>query len=128
LILDLAPDGAIILASQQSAWARKESKVMQTAVFYGASDDLVEIEGVKGADEFNVYDTPRDATFNLGDRIRIQARYDGSWTFVVDPIGDGPLPDWPIRTSQQPDVDYSTRLEIDCPDETAVRLEEPRES
>ena len=100
---------------------------MQTAVFHGGSDDLVEIEGVIGADEFNVYDTPYDSCFNLGGRMRIRAIFDGVWSFAVGQVGEEvPLPAWPIRLVQDPDTSYSVRLEIDCPDDVAVFREAPR--
>ena len=98
---------------------------MKTASFYGASDDLIEIAGVPGADEFNICkDGPYIATFNLGGKVRIHAFYDGCWSFAVGQVDeDIPLPDWPIRITQH-EKGYSTQLEIDVPDDTKVFLEE----
>jgi hypothetical protein len=31
----------------------RKTEMTQTATFYGASDDLIEVEGVKGGDEFS---------------------------------------------------------------------------
>lgn len=106
---------------------------MRTAVFYGASDDLIEVEGVKGADEFPTADMNGPAglagSFVLGGRLRIRAFYDrhAVWGFSVSQVEDGvALPDWPIRISQQPDCDYSTRLEIDCPDDAVLIVEDTK--
>lgn len=95
---------------------------MQTAIFSGASDDLIEIEGVKGADEFNVIaDGPYIAAFNLGGQMRVHAIYDGCWSFAVGQVDeDVQLPDWPVRLSMQPGVAHSTRLEIDVPSNVKV--------
>jgi hypothetical protein len=64
---------------------------MQTAIFYGSSDDLIEVDGVKGGDEFNAY-TPGDncyaGSFNLGGKMRIHAIYDGCWSFAVGQVDE----------------------------------------
>lgn len=95
-----------------------------TISFYGASDDLVEVRGCDGADEFNTYETgplmwsgeviAPGAVIGL----RVYAIYDrnGTWSFAVAKLDeDVPLPDWPIRVRQSPDCEYSTALEIDAP-------------
>lgn len=96
---------------------------MQTAVFYGVSDDLVEVEGVKGADEFGVYATESRyrGCWNLGGRLRVHAVYDGCWSFAVGQVDESiPLPDWPVRLKWPGGRGYSTRLEIDVPDDVKV--------
>jgi hypothetical protein len=99
---------------------------MQTATFYGSSDDLIEIGGVKGADEFNIIeDGPYIATFNLGGKMRIHCLYDGCWSFAVGQVDEEiPLPDWPVRVKQSGENGYSTQLEIDVPDDVKVFQEE----
>lgn len=98
---------------------------MQTAIFYGASDDLVEVEGIKGGDEFTV-DNKDGATFVLGGRIRIRLEYGrgGVWTATIGQVNaDVPLPsapDWFIRVSRHPQVDYSVRVEVECPDDATL--------
>lgn len=100
---------------------------MPTAVFYGASDDLVEVEGIPGADEFDAYESELDtinAIFDVGGEVCVLAIYTGNgvWAFGVAQVDDeNSLPDWPIRIVQSPDVPYSVRLEIDVPDGVAVR-------
>ena len=109
---------------------RREIAEMRTAIFYGASDDLIEVEGVKGADEFTAaFDGPAGlaGSFVLGGKIRIRAFYDhhAVWAFSVSQVEDGVLlPDWPIRLRQQPDCDYSARVEIDCPDDAVLIVED----
>ena len=102
---------------------------MQTAIFYGASDDLIEVEGVKGGDEFNVIsDDTCVAIFNVGGKMLVYALYGpmGVWGFGVSQIDDEVrLPDWPIRiTNGEPDgmpaTIYTTKLEIDVPDDAVV--------
>ena len=93
---------------------------MQTAVFYGASDDLIEIEGIKGADEFGMpfSDTRIDVSFPfvLGGVMKVYALYDGCWHFSIGPVGEGiPLPNWPVRYKLH-ERGYSVQLEIDVPD------------
>lgn len=107
---------------------------MLTAVFYGASDDLVEVEGVKGSDEFACGWHPSNhrgpgvvAQFNLGGRLRVFAIYDGCWSFAAAQVDEEiPLPEWPIRVRQSTDTPYSTRLEIDVPDDVKVFREDLR--
>lgn len=95
----------------------------QTAAFWGASDDLIEVEGVKGGDEFGaVYKEGSAAvgSFILGGKMRITAHYAGCWGFAIWPVDeDVLLPDWPVRVCLAGNG-YSTRLEIDVPDDVAV--------
>ena len=119
---------------------------MGTIVIYGNSDDLVEFEGVaaardmRGADvhgqdsdnypeagaqsaEFPVYIKPSEyAGFIVCRQLVVQAYYREGWGFVVSYSDEGASrPDWPIRVMPDPDCEYSTRVEIDCPfDETEV--------
>jgi hypothetical protein len=101
---------------------------MQIATFYGSSDDLVEVAGVSGADEFNVNsDLTPAITFNLGGQMRVHAFYDGCWSFAVGQVDeDLPLPLWPLRIEQSPENNYSTQLTIECPDDVQLFIEEPR--
>lgn len=97
---------------------------MKTVKFYGASDDLVEVEGIPGADEFWCDTTCAPfayATFVVGGKVRVRAIYDGCWSFAVGQVDeDLELPAWPIRITQHADPSYSVLLEIDVPDDTSV--------
>lgn len=92
--------------------------------FYGASDDVIEVEGCEGADEFNSYE--RNSMWH-GDlvtadaAIRIHVFYDGCWHVSVGQADEAiPLPDWPIKISQHRSLPYSALLEIDAPDSTRL--------
>ena len=89
---------------------------------YGTSDDLVEVIGITGADEFNVNEQDRYAgSFNLGGKLRIHAIYDGCWSFAVGQVDENiPIPDWRVRVRQSPQVSYSTCLEIEVPDDVKI--------
>lgn len=94
--------------------------------FYGASDDLVEVEGCPGADEFNVYGPAimcwrGDLVAPDGSTMRISALYESCWSFAVGQADeDHPLPEWPVRIAQSPEVRYSVLLEVDAPDGTTL--------
>lgn len=72
---------------------------MRTITFEGGSDDLVEIGGAPGGDEFNV--NPKGelgyaGTWRVeagGDVLLVHAFYDGTWWFAAgasfDELGDG---------------------------------------
>ncbi len=98
---------------------------MKTLKIYGASDDLVEMDGIAGADEFNCYkDESLLATFVLkadNERLRIHAIYDGSWCFALGQVEeDDPMPPWPVRRTWS---GYSEHVEIDVPDHARVDRE-----
>lgn len=105
---------------------------MQTVTFYGASDDLIEVNGIEGADEFNVIGEDRSiyvATFEVvagAEGVLVHALYDGTWSFAPARDFDGdekqPMPAWPMRVGQSEEVPYSTKLSIEVPDGAAVRL------
>lgn len=76
---------------------------------YGASDDLIEIEG-DIRDEFSAYDLPDSAIIVCSDGAAFRVRYDddGCWRFT--PIG-AMRPGWTKTEATGPDADYSDRLE-----------------
>lgn len=101
---------------------------------YGASDDLVEFEGCKAADEIGRYD--KDVHFVIGDPeakpgrdasgLRVWMHYSdlGVWAASVLQLEeDVPIP-WPvtIRTGE-PSRGYSVIVEIDAPKDTPVSWE-----
>ena len=99
---------------------------MQTAIFYGASDDLIEIDGIKGADEFGIDPIAEgkkadlSQSFSIGGKLKVYAIYDGCWHFSIGQMAEGILiPDWPIRFSAH-ESGYSVQLEIDVPDDVSV--------
>jgi len=95
---------------------------------YGASDDLVEIEGIV-SDELGAYERAR--TITVGDTsggvvVRVEyavANRAGVWSVAFEPIDeDVPIP-WPISVKLNAIRDgrgYSTEASIDCPAGTPV--------
>ena len=104
---------------------------MAKFVMYGAGDDLVEAEGVPGADEFGCYgqDGAVNASFVLTGPdgiMRILAMYapakTACWAFAPMQFDeDVPFPDWPLRIhSGEPALGYSTVLEVEVPEGTRL--------
>lgn len=92
---------------------------------YGASDDLIEVEGCKGADEFSAYANDLavwggDLIAPDGTQMRVYAIYDGCWHFSVGQVEeDVRLPGWPVQILQH-ESGYSTLLRIEAPDGTRL--------
>ncbi|MFV2172404.1 hypothetical protein ACFHW2_11520 [Actinomadura sp. LOL_016] len=96
-------------------------------VIYGASDDLVQVEGCPGADEFNVYgDGPvmwrGDLIAPGGDAMRVHVLLaDGCWHIAIGQADESiPLPSWPFRIVNTPDCGYSVVALITAPDGTRL--------
>lgn len=96
---------------------------MSTIVITGASDDLVEVEGCKGADE---YPYPShgpwrgDLISPDGGQLRIHVLFDGCWHVAVGPVDDGiPIPPWPIEFKNTPKL-YAVEAHITAPDDTRL--------
>lgn len=107
---------------------------MKTLSMYGASDDLIEIEGIEGADEYYPNVTGKDpymAAFTVKSASQplgliIHVIYGGGWCFAVQPTEDSDgdwceFPDWPIRRRWGGGNGYSELLEIDVPDDAVVK-------
>lgn len=95
---------------------------MNLIYVYGASDDLVEIEGCKGADEFNTDKFRGDLIAPNGESMRIHVAYGGSGTWhigagQVDP--DIAFPEWPMALSQH-ESGYSVQLTLEAPEGTRL--------
>ena len=98
---------------------------MAVVEVYGASDDLVEIEGIEGADEFNtdgnwtgVLIAPDGATALL----YVDYRRNGCWTVTLGRWEeDYALPDWEVKIASDDSLcSYSTVAYITVPDGTTV--------
>ena len=97
---------------------------MPTLEMYGASDDLVETEGIPGCDEFDCYnESPRFLVSGPGGCLWIVAHYHGSWAFAVGSAANNceAMPPWPIRRSWGDNCAYSETLTIECPAGTTIR-------
>ncbi len=92
---------------------------MQTASFYGSSDDLVEVEGIRGADEFD------GDVVNLivGGVLMVTFIYvtPGVWQVGVRQVfNDVPIPgDWNILILPHSNG-YSPKLVVQVPDAVGV--------
>lgn len=90
----------------------------------GGSDDLIEVSGCEGEDE---YCNPESVLVKLsgnlvapdGAGVRINALYDnGCWSFSVGLIDeDTPWPGWDMEITEG-DRPYNTLLTIDAPEGT----------
>jgi hypothetical protein len=98
--------------------------------FYGASDDLFEVEGTTGTEpnEIGCYGRiPAVKVCNDHGGMIVVAIYDADslppdmpecWTIGICPLDeDVPLPGWPMKWSAQ---GYSTVLEMEVPDDVRV--------
>ncbi len=84
--------------------------------FYGASDDLIEIEGdVPGCDEFNA----EKAIFEVAG-LRIAFEYAGTWEIAVAQVDESV----PVRVEDMrlsvAENGYSMQLDMDVPDDAYV--------
>lgn len=92
---------------------------------YGASNDLINVEGCKGADQFSSYADGRlmwrgDLVAPNNGQMRIYGIYDGCWHFSIGQVDeDVPLPSWPVLISQH-ERGRSTLVEINAPEGTRL--------
>lgn len=106
--------------------------MMKTLRMYGESDDLIEVEGIEGANEYypNVsHKDPYMATFIVESQseatgMQIHVLYDGCWSFAVSADDSETLPNWPMRRSWGGGRGYSELLEIDVPDDAMIKQKE----
>lgn len=94
---------------------------------YGASDDLVEVDGCEGADEFDIgVDGTRwqgDLVgLDVSDQMRVWCWYDkdGTWQVGVGQTTElVTMASWPVAITQHQDG-YSAMLSIDAPEGTRL--------
>lgn len=101
-----------------------------TITIYGASDDLIEVGGCKGADEFSPDGNDAwhaDLIAPDGGQMRVFARYErhGCWSVGASQVDeDVPFPAWPVKVRAADPASHETRycavLEIDAPDGTRL--------
>lgn len=98
---------------------------MAKVIISGASDDLVEIEGIEGADEFSA--SSHDSWVGIleapnGDTalVYVDYRRGGTWTVALGQFEeDYKLPAWP--QSFVADGGYTVIATIEVPDGTTIR-------
>lgn len=101
-----------------------------TVTIYGASDDLVEVEGdIEGADEFNAYGAWSGTLESpAGDSLIVRAEFckpgaTCDWTVSVE--NTETYPAWPIMFSERPDREGDPALIIEVPVGTILTVSEP---
>jgi hypothetical protein len=95
---------------------------------YGASDDLIEVEGDGITDEFNTYEKGYamwrgDLRAPNGEVMRAHAvlSNDGCWSIALGQAYEAdPFPTWPVTVTRHPNMSYSTMVEIEAPDGTVL--------
>ena len=96
--------------------------------FYGASDDLVEVDGPDGPDEFNHYHGAWVGTLRApnGVSVEVIGHYGANgagdcWSFGLSLPQDGDaLPAWRYDFLPAPEITYSVRLVVEAPDGTVL--------
>jgi hypothetical protein len=108
--------------------AHREDARMSTKpiIIYGASDDLVEVDGrPEVAEEYGCWSKPCRLRLTAPDGMsldvvaqfgRRDARLD--WTTTVEAVNA--YPSWPIRFIERPDREGDPAVEIDAPEGTTV--------
>lgn len=103
---------------------------MTTIRINGASDDLVEVAGCKGADEFT-YPSQGPWRGDLiapdGGQLRLHVFLsDGCWQVAVGQVDENvALPDWPLSFRQE--SSYAVELAVEAPDGTRLTNTGPGE-
>lgn len=100
---------------------------------YGASDDLVEVEGCEGADEFYAASVKDGEVCwhgrlialdgDVREQLCVRAIFDGCWHFAVGQVDESlPLPAWPLtfRQGTKEEAEYSVVLAVDAPEGTRL--------
>lgn len=81
---------------------------MNKVTVYGASDDLIEVEGDL-SEEFGCYDLD-EGFLAFGDGTLLSVKYDGFWRFHVIRKGDGTVTK--VEATDE-DTDYSDKVTIE---------------
>lgn len=94
---------------------------MADLIIYGASDDLVEVEGAF-REEYDAYSGWRGrVTSPDGDSLIVTAVFgegEADWTLGI--LNSSSWPDWPIKFGERPDREGDPALIIDVPEGTIV--------
>lgn len=91
----------------------------------GASDDLIEIDGLEDQDEINVSGKTKhwsgDLVAGNGEQLRVHANFDGCWAFGIGQVDeDHPLPFWSVNIAPNHESDHSVLLLIEAPGDTTL--------
>lgn len=96
---------------------------MKELIFYGASDDLLELEG-DISEEYGAYGGCAVKLAAADGELLVTAHYGGyapTWSIGVSPVDEvKPIPGWPMNYSTA-ENGYSAALVIQCPDDVTVQ-------
>lgn len=97
-------------------------------IIYGASDDLVEVEGdIEGADEYNTDNLNGIISFG-GEELHIRVAFcppnfppgDLEWQIAVYALNS--YPSWPFHFSQRPDREGDPALHVIVPEGAVFKV------
>lgn len=91
-------------------------------LIYGASDDLVEIEGPV-SEELSTFNEPCVLVLEspTGERLQVVVHFDHEgWHIAVIAAEDTSHPSWPIRFTGRPDRPLDPAVQIDAPKGTTI--------
>lgn len=91
-------------------------------IIYGASDDLVEVEG-DITDEFDVYERTEFVVESPdGSALSVFADFGSrEWEISVSAFSGGTYPAWPIQFMERPGYEGDPAVVIDAPVGTTIR-------
>jgi hypothetical protein len=95
----------------------------------GGSDDLIEIFGCEGEDEFcnassGIVKLAGNFIAPDGKGMRVHALYDGTWSFALGLLDeDHEWADWPV-VIEQGDRPYNTLVRVEAPEGTKFVLDD----
>lgn len=96
---------------------------MAEIIIYGASDDLVEIEGAI-SEEFDIYEASTVVLESPeGEAMHVDIQYRREWEISIGTMTGYLTPSWPIRFGERPYSDSDPAVYIDAPAGTTVRIE-----
>lgn len=91
---------------------------------YGASDDLIEVEG-SIREEFNVYEGHAEIVVASSDgamRVVLDYGDNGCWSAGIRQIDEGARLPWPVAFGRPEHCAYSVAVTIDCPADAQIHL------
>lgn len=100
---------------------------MAKVTIYGASDDLIEIDGIEGADEFNEVSGHWRGVLEAPDGeaaiVYVDYRPEGTWTVALGQFEEQlTLPAWPQSFEVDENLcEYSVKATIEVPDGTTIK-------
>lgn len=104
---------------------------MAKVLIYGASDDLIEVEGaIEGADEFNVYGLWQADLVHVNEdgneeslRVSLEfGRSGGGLDWQIDVSAVDSYPSWAVTFGERPDREGDPSVSIEVPEGSFLRV------